>query len=60
MSRRLYLQPEAVEEKKALPFFLTHAEWCRWLKSRGQLAPSHRRCIHAEHCVAHHHLTTAP
>lgn len=31
---------------------LTHAEWCRWLLSRGCLAPTHRRCAQADRCRA--------
>lgn len=35
-----------------LPKFEDHAQWCRWLASRGSLAIPHRRCMETQHCVA--------
>lgn len=48
MSRTLFLQPVEIP----LPYFATHAEWCSWLRGRGQLSPQHRGCLGADHCVA--------
>jgi hypothetical protein len=34
-----------------LPPMWTHQAWCRYLKSIGQLAGQHARCVHMDHCV---------
>ena len=32
--------------------YKTHAQWCRFLASRGSLAEHHRQCCHSGHCTA--------
>lgn len=44
--RRVNLEPSP------LPKFFTHAQWCEWLRNRGQLAPNHRGCVAATRCIA--------
>ena len=31
--------------------YTTHAQWCRYLASRGSLSPLHRNCCHASKCT---------
>ena len=49
VSRQLWREPR---ETVPLPKIVTHADWCRWLSSRGALSPRHRGCLHAGSCVA--------
>lgn len=32
--------------------YTTHAQWCRYLASRGSLSPHHRSCCHASRCCS--------